>query len=451
MQTGMAILIWYSFISTAFVGLGWFMAFHLAAPERHERIRRWLLAWSVRGLALPLAIWCLMNVRLAWYLEPFMPSVQAARNSGGAWAEEYLRVVGQGAFIISSYWSAVSLAWVLATAWAVAEGDLRKDFRGLCFTCIITLIVPAGVMVLIGGAPVAGIAALVLLAPIAGYAPGYLHAKPVPPMYARAIARMKFGKYNEAEWEIIHELEKCEDDFEGWMMLAELYANQFHDLAEAENTILEICNQPKTSPSQLSIALHRLADWHLKMGQNPQAARRALQMICDRVPGSHLARMARLRLGQLPDTVEELLERAANKPIPLPGLREDLAELVDANPGPQEKAQAARLANECVEQLKADPDHVPAREKLARLFAERLGKADLGIEQVMLLLNMPGQPDNKRADWLGLIAAWHLRYRQDETAARPFLEKLLQEFPGTPQAFAARRRLDLLNTERSRV
>src|SRR5205823_4090341 len=121
----------------------------------------------------------------------------------------------------------------------------------------------------------------------------------------RAIAKMKFGKYTEAEWEIIRELEKSEDDFEGWMMMAELYANHFHDLAEAEQTILEICDQPRTTLPQLSIALHRLADWHLKLACDPDAARRALQMICDRARGTHLARMAQLRLQQLPATAEE--------------------------------------------------------------------------------------------------------------------------------------------------
>src|SRR5436853_4352969 len=100
-----------------------------------------------------------------------------------------------------------------------------------------------------------------MFGPMAGYAAAVLHRRQTPPMYARAIARIKFGKYTEAEWEIIRELEKAENDFEGWMMLAELYANQFTDLAEAERTILEICDQPKLSPSQLSVALHKLADW----------------------------------------------------------------------------------------------------------------------------------------------------------------------------------------------
>jgi len=137
-------------------------------------------------------------------------------------------------------------------------------------------------------------------------------------MYSRAIARMKFGKYGEAEKEIISQLEKCEDDFEGWMMLADLYANQFDDLAGAEQTILEVCDQPRTTHSQLSIALHRLADWQLKSAGDPDVARRTLQMICDRLPGTHLARMAQLRIHQLPRTAVELRDEQTARPIPCP-------------------------------------------------------------------------------------------------------------------------------------
>src|SRR5258708_20345946 len=109
----------------------------------------------------------------------------------------------------------------------------------------------------------------------------------MPPMYSRAIARIKFGKYSEAEIEIIHQLEKAEDDFDGWMMLAELYARNFNDLPEAEKTVLEVCDHRKTTPTQLSIALHRLADWHLNLAGDPETAHRALQVICDRLPGTH--------------------------------------------------------------------------------------------------------------------------------------------------------------------
>ncbi len=64
-----------------------------------------------------------------------------------------------------------------------------------------------------------------------------------------------------------------------------------------------------------------------------------------------------------------------------------------------------------------------------------------------LLIGMPLQPDPKRAEWLGLIAAWQLKLQQNESAARATLERIVQEFPGTPQAFAAQRRLSLLKAE----
>ena len=57
-----------------------------------------------------------------------------------------------------------------------------------------------------------------------------------------------------------------------FLLLAGLYANNFNDLLEAEQTILGICDHPKTTPSQLSVALHELAHWQLQRG-DPVAAR----------------------------------------------------------------------------------------------------------------------------------------------------------------------------------
>ena len=282
---------------------------------------------------------------------------------------------------------------------------------------------------------------------MAGYGQAVLRERKRPPNNDRAIARMNFGKYNEAEWEIIRELEKCEDDFDGWMMLAGLYANHFNDLAEAERSILELCDQPKTTPPQFSIALHRLADWHLQLAGDPAAARRDLQMICNRLPGTHLARMAQLRINQLPASREEFRRQQTASAIPLPALSEE----IDQSPPPPDSAkqhqQAAKDASACVETLKQDPNNVSARERLARLFAEHLDKPDQAIEQVNLLLAMPDQPDARRAEWLSLIAAWHIRYRHDTDTGRQTLERLLREFPQSVQAFAARRRLHLLDME----
>ncbi len=269
-------------------------------------------------------------------------------------------------------------------------------------------------------------------------------------MPVSTIFDIKFGKYSEAEWEIIHQLEKCEDDFQGWLMLAELYANQFKDLPEAEQTILELCEQPKLTPTQLSVALHRLADWHLKLATDPEAARRALQMICDRLPGTHLARMAQIRIDQLPASAEELREQQQPKVVPLPALGDSL----ESGPAQAESEmgqdQARELANLCVERLRQDPNNVPAREKLARILAERLDQADRGLEQLTLLLNMPDQPDARRAEWLSLTAAWQIKYQHDTQGGRKTLERIIQEFPQSAQAFAAQRRMRLLAEDEAR-
>ena len=430
-------------LCAAMVGAGWVLTLRLTPETKRPQILRWLLTWLLKGLVAPLVIWALMNIGISWNLQPFMPAVQAAQNAGAGWVSEFLQVLANGLFILSSYWLTVTLAWVLVSASRTMDPGPRKDFKALCRLCALGLSVPALVLLLLGGWLMVGLAGAVILVPMAGYAPALLNPPKLPPMYARAVARMKFGKYNEAEWEIIRELEKCEDDFEGWMMLAELYAEHFRDLAEAQRTVLEICDQPRIKPPQLSIALHRLADWHLKLGGNPDAARRALQMVCDRLRGSHLAHMARLRINQLPSTAEELREQQTVNAIPLPALGDRLDE-PDAPAETLDRPKAAQAANACVERLKQDPDNVAARERLARLFAENLDRADLGLEQIGLLLDMPGQPHNKRAEWLGTMGAWQIRYRHDLDAGRQLLERLIRDYPESPQAFAARRRLELM-------
>jgi hypothetical protein len=433
------------FLGIVFVAIPWVMTFRLTPEAKRGRMFRWLLEWSIKGLVVPVALWAIINVGLSWYLPPFMPEVQAAKNSGGSWVPELLRVAATGLFIISSYWSALTLGWLLTSAARGADEASRKEFKSLCLTCFLGLSIPVGLIVVLGGLSAAGFAGTLFLAPIAACGRNILQPRKMPPMYARAIARIKFGKYTEAEWEIIRELENWEDDFEGWMMLAELYANHFHDLVEAERTVLDLCNQPKLTPSQLSVALHRLADWQLKLGQDPEAAKRALQIIPDRLKGTHLAHMAKLRIDQLPSSAAELREQQTARPIPLPALGDQLD--TPAAPPIMTQDQATKLANSYVEKLKENPNNIYAREKLARTLAEQLDQALLGIEQITLLLDMPDRSDAERAEWLGLIAAWHIKYCQDVDNGRKFLERLVQEFPNSPQAFAARRRLELLDRE----
>jgi hypothetical protein len=442
MERLIAIFIGLLFLSAVFALMSVGIAYRLTPEHHRRRGRRWLFAWFMKGLFLPLLLWAVMNLGISWNLQPFIPEIQAAQNSGDPWFPEYLRYLGDGLFVICSFWAALTLAWTIVRAGTGLEKDARADFKALCMTCAIGMFIPAIGIIYLGGWYVLGLAALGILVPIAAYAPNIVQTKRLPPMYGRAVAKLKFGKYSEAELEIIHELERCEDDFEGWMMLADLYANQFNDLAEAEQTVLEICDQSRTTPSQVAVALHRLADWYVKLACDPDAARRALQIICDRLRGSHLAYMAQLRINQLPQSAQDLRDQQSALPIPMPALGDNLDEPVP-EPG-MTRARAREIANECVQKLTLDPNNVAAREKLARIFTESLGQPDLGIEQILLLLNMPDQTQEKRAEWLGMTAAWHIRYRHDPDTGRGVLERVIQEFPNSPQALVARRRIRLM-------
>jgi hypothetical protein len=168
--------------------------------------------------------------------------------------------------------------------------------------------------------------------------------------------------------------------------------------------------------------------------------------IIERLPGTHLAHMAQLRINQLPASAAEMREQQNSQPIPLPALGDRLDEPAETTTA-LDIDKAAKRANAYVEQLKQNPNNVFARDKLARLLTERLNKPQLGIEQIELLLGMPERSVAERAEWLGLIASWQIKYCADEEAGRKSLVRVVREFPGTPQALAARRRLELLDRQ----
>ena len=435
------------FGALALVGLTGFTRYRLTPEANVRAIVRAEWPWLVKGLCVPFALWILMNVGLSFHLQPFMPSVQLAQNSGTGWFATFLDVAGAGLLLIATYWAGVTVGWNVLRASRNLEGETQANFRALCGTCFVVTAIPALGLLWIGGWYTLGLVLLLIGLPMAGYGPSILHTVKRRPMYSRAIARMKFGKYRDAELEIIQQLEQAENDFDGWLMLGELYANQFRDIAEAEQIILEICDQPNVAPSQISVALHKLADWQIAVASDPEAAARSLQVISHRLPGTHLARMADLRRTQLPHNLKELRERREARPIPLPTLDDWPDEAGALGRDPITSDQAAALAQQLTQQLTRSPDDISAREKLAHLFAAPLAQADLAIEQLELLLGVTGQPDAKRAEWLSVMAGWQLRQRHDPTAARATLQRLIDEHPHTQQAFTAQCRLNLLNAK----
>jgi tetratricopeptide (TPR) repeat protein len=293
----------------------------------------------------------------------------------------------------------------------------------------------------------AGLGATIWLLPILQQVLALQPEQKTAPIYSRAIAAIHLDRYEDAEKAVIKELESCEDDFEGWMMLAELYANQFHDLPGAQELLRQTCDHPATTPSQFAVAHHRLADWQLKLAQDPDAARAALEEICRRHPRSHLDRMARLRIGQMPASREEWIARQGVKKIHLHTLRGPSRDSGAASSAPMSRQEAFARSQQCVQRLQSNPDDIAAREELARLWAEELDQVEMGVEQLDLLLAMRGVAPAKAAEWLGLLASWHLRYPQNLPAARAVLERLVRLHPQSPQGFAAQRRLNLLDLE----
>lgn len=424
----------------------WIISLQLVTAANRPAEHTWFRSWLVKGGVVPWLLWCFINLGLTWWLPPYMPSVALAVATGKPpWFLPFMEAAGLGSIIIASYWSAVTLAWVIVRTSQRLEGENLKMFNGLCLTVSAALILVVGAVWLLGGWLWAGFGALIMLVPIVMYAPGVLDQPKRVPIYARAIAKIKFGKYADAEQEVLSQLEKAEDDFQGWLMLATLYAEHFGDLREAEQTILELCDHPATNASQAAIALNKLADWHLNLGKNPSGARGALQMICRRYPGSHMAKIAQSRAVQLPATREELQMQDRAGTVSLPALGDSLDDASLEHRKKLPRPQALEQANSLSRRLHQDPRHTPSRERFARLLAEELDNPDEAINQLTLLLEMDDQPDNKRASWLGLIAAYHLKFRGDPDAARRVLERILVEFPTCVEAMAARRRLELMS------
>ena len=461
------------FTAIFFVGLVTFYWVRLSGDDATYG-RRWFLTWAVKGLVFPMGVWFLLNVGHTPVMPPLVkvmplkiitppPKVIPPDEDDPPGTPPTIipgkpKKVGYGpvAFVliqtvpalapVSSFWGALTLGWFLKPL--VRRARDRKVFIiCACLWCSAMLPFVAWIMWSLKPAGL-GFALTLWFGPIVHYLTALEPYRNPLPHYTRAIVKIKFGKYAEAEQAIIKELEKCENDFDGWLMLAELYARQFKDVGEAERTVLDLCDDAKTTLSQKSVALHKLADWQLQFREDPVAARRALEKIIARMPGTHLAKMAAHRLRQIPATKQEWDEQQdRGRKLKMPALNDDLDQSKEVIVTETNPAEAERAANQCVEKLERDPKDTAAREKLARIFAERLGQAALGVEQLELLLEMPEQPQNKMVEWLALAAAWRLKYLDDKEGGEKLLRRLIKDFPQSAQAFAAQRRLKLMEME----
>jgi hypothetical protein len=401
--------------------------------------------WAAQGVGIPMFLWALINLGISNHFPAMVPSIAVAQAHDKVWWNLWVGAVIRGTAFTTLVWGAVTYSWMMLLI--ARRAGPSRDFTFTVAVVGIPMFLLALIIVNRSAWFMLPIGLLTMFVPLVHCT---LHQAVIPepiPSYSRAIGQINFGKYEDAEVEVINQLEKKENDFQGWMMLAELYATKYRRLEDAAQVVVDLCNDPTVQPVEISVACNKLADWQLELGMNPAAARAALDLLIQRAPDSHFAHMAEIRLKQLPRTREDLLDQKQRRSIRLPALREHFEEPVTAEQKAVNRRQATQEANLLTARLQHNPNDHETRERLAVVLAENLGHVKLAIEQLRLIIKMPENPPESRAKWLAHIANWERRFNKNEAAFVATLNEIIRDFPKTTQGYSARRQLQLLEYE----
>lgn len=266
------------------------------------------------------------------------------------------------------------------------------------------------------------------------------------PMFSIAQSRRQQQHYVEAVREVERQLERFPNSVEAHLLIAEIYADDLKDLPAARNWVDRACVLPDATPQQVAFALNSMADWELKLGHDPEAARRCLENIRHRFPNRPCAATAAQRIARLP-TREMLDETSARRVIHYtPKPKDRLYKPVtfdDLKTAPSAEEQAEAL----IQQLALHPGDLMAREELALVYARDLGEVDKAREQVERLLQSEGAPHKRVIHWLILLADINVKYAGDEAAAAAALDRIIKRFPKLPAAQQALERKMTLGRE----
>ena len=413
----------------------------LADDEKHPWHKRFQ-PWAIQGFVFPWLIWSLFIIGWGESLPSFVPQIIDAQQSRAPWFGLWVKWSLAGAILIGFHWTALTYIWLMGRI--IEEATDKKEVLANIGIFLLFSGTVAGVIVYYYGWIHIAAAVCLALLPVVHFSIDLAERPHFFTSYSKATGQIKRGKYQDAEWEVIAQLEKRDDDFEGWMILAELYAKDYRNIEDAARVILDICKHPATQPVQISLACHKLADWQLEIAENPLGARAALELLCRRLPGTHFATMAQQRIRQIPNTCEEFDELKKPKAIRLPTLAENLDSRPDSNVN---RPEAAAEANRLSAKLTQDPNDIPTREKLALVLAEKLNETTLAIEQLTLLMELPSATTEQKAKWLAQTASWEYTRNHDKEKFQLALRRIVSDFPQTVHAFAAQRRLYLLEMD----
>ena len=267
------------------------------------------------------------------------------------------------------------------------------------------------------------------------------------PYYSIAQARRQRREFLQAVVAIREQLAKFPNDFEGVMLLAAVQAEDLQDLPSAEMTLNHFCDQPHPPPKQFAAAMTQLADWHIKLTQDFDSARAALEKISARFPDTELSLQAAQRIAHLGGTEKVVLALLDRQPMAVPEGVKNVGLLESSEHLRPEEADPTRLAAACVKHLEQHPLDTEAREKLAVIYAGHYQRLDLAAGELNQLIETPNQPGKRVAHWLNLLADLQIQHGADYETVRGTLEKIIERFPDLAAGEMARTRLARLKLE----
>jgi hypothetical protein len=267
------------------------------------------------------------------------------------------------------------------------------------------------------------------------------------PYYSIAMTKRNRGKPHEAVMEIRKQLAQFPNDFEGVMLLARVQAEDLNDLPGAENTLNHFCAWPAAPMKQIAAALTQLADWHMKLAADVDAARAALEQIVARFPDTESALQAEQRIAHLVETERMILARHDAQDVAVPEGVKNIGLLDSTDFLKPQEIDPGKLAAAHVKHLAEHPHDWEVREKLATIYAHDFQRLDLATMELAQLINEPKHKPKQVAHWLNLLANFQVELGADIETVRATLEKIADSFPGLPVADLAQRRLARLENE----
>lgn len=270
------------------------------------------------------------------------------------------------------------------------------------------------------------------------------------PLYSIAIAKRKMGHYQESIAEIQKQLARFPADFEGMLMLAEIYAEELKDSIRAYGIVEEILASEGRLPQHVAYALNRAADWRLKYDRDPAAARQTLERILELCPDTEQAQLTRQRIAHLASE-EVLRDQAEPHRIALRSFQDNIGLQSRVESIAPAEEDPATVAHRYLQHLELHPQDNETREKLALVYADQFQRLDLATAQLEALIEAPNQLPKHVVHWLNLMADLQIRLGGDVESARRTLQRIVNRFPKSASAESAQSRMAYLKLEARKI